>query len=178
MNILLELYLSFFKLGLFTFGGGYAMMPLLEKEVVDEKKWASKEEILDYYAIGQSTPGIIAINTSSFCGYKLKKDLGAVVASLGFISPSIIIISLISSFLTRFSTNPNIAHIFSGIRIAVCALVFYSVVSTVKKTCDSKVKFLVFLLTFIAIAVFSITPMIVVIAVAILGIILGRREHA
>ena len=95
MNKLLELYLTFAKLGLFTFGGGYAMLPLLEREVVEDKKRATHEEILDYYAIGQSTPGIIAINTSTFCGYKVCGNIGGIVASLGFITPSIIIINII-----------------------------------------------------------------------------------
>lgn len=99
MNILTELYLTFAKIGLFTFGGGYAMLPLLEREVVDNKNWASREEILDYYAISQSTPGIIAVNTATFCGFSQADNIGGIIASLGFITPSIIIIILIANFL-------------------------------------------------------------------------------
>lgn len=176
MNTLLELYLIFFKMGLFTFGGGYAMLPLLEREVVDKKGWASHEEILDYYAIGQSTPGIIAINTSTFCGYKVGGNIGGIVASLGFISPSIIIISIIAKFLQSFSHLAIIQHAFAGIRVAVCALVFYSVLKMIKKDANTGLKFMVFVLTFIAIGFLSISPIVVVITVGVFGILLGRGK--
>lgn len=179
MNTLLELYLTFFKMGLFTFGGGYAMLPLLEREVVDKKGWASHEEILDYYAIGQSTPGIIAINTSTFCGYKVCGNIGGIVASLGFISPSIIIISIIAKFLQSFSHLAIIQHAFAGIRVAVCALVFYSVLKMIKKDANTGLKFMVFILTFVAIGFLSISPIVVVITVGVFGILLGRgRKNA
>ncbi|MDU2354630.1 MAG: chromate transporter, partial [Anaerococcus sp.] len=132
MNILLDLYLTFAKIGLFTFGGGYAMLPLLEREVVDNKKWVSRDDILDYYAIGQSTPGIIAVNTATFCGYSQADDLGGIVASLGFITPSIIIILIIANFLEKFADIVWIQHAFAGIRVGVSALVFYSVLKMVK----------------------------------------------
>lgn len=179
MNKLLDLYLTFARLGLFTFGGGYAMLPLLEREVVEKKKWASHEQILDYYAIGQSTPGIIAINTSTFCGYNVSGNIGGIVAGLGFITPSIIIISLIAKFLKSFSHLAVIQHAFVGIRIAVCALVFYSVINMVKKDANTFLKFSIFLITFFAIAVLSISPIILVMGVAIFGILLGRgRKNA
>lgn len=174
MNTLLELYLTFFKMGLFTFGGGYAMLPLLEREVVDKKGWASHEEILDYYAIGQSTPGIIAINTSTFCGYKVGGNSGGIVASLGFISPSIVIISIIAKFLQSFSHLAIIQHAFAGIRVAVCALVFYSVLNMIKKDANTGLKFMVFILTFVAIGFLSVSPIVVVITVGVFGILLGR----
>lgn len=177
MNTLLELYLTFFKLGLFTFGGGYAMLPLLEREVVDKKGWASHEEILDYYAIGQSTPGIIAINTSTFCGYKVGGNIGGIVASLGFISPSIIIISIIAKFLQSFSHLAIIQHAFAGIRVAVCALVFYSVINMIKKDANTGLKFMVFILTFVAIGFLSVSPIVVVITVGVFGILLGRGKN-
>ena len=177
MNTLLELYFTFFKMGLFTFGGGYAMLPLLEREVVDKKGWASHEEILDYYAIGQSTPGIIAINTSTFCGYKVCGNIGGIVASLGFISPSIIIISIIAKFLQSFSHLAIIQHAFAGIRVAVCALVFYSVLKMIKKDANTGLKFMVFILTFVAIGFLSISPIVVVITVGVFGILLGRGKN-
>lgn len=178
MNILLDLYISFVKIGFMTFGGGYAMLPILEREVVDKKKWATSEEVLDYYAIGQSTPGVIAINTATFCGYKIAKNIGGLVASLGFITPSIIIITLISNFLENFSHIAAIQHAFAGIRIAVCALVLYSVIKMIKKNARSLGKFAVFFLTFLAIAVLNISPVIIVIGVGLLGIILGRVRNA
>ena len=171
MKILFELYITFFKIGAFTFGGGYAMLPLLQRELVDKRKWISQEEILDYYAIGQTTPGIIAVNTSTFCGRKRKGNLG----SLGFITPSIIIITIIANFLKAFSHIILIKHAFAGIRIAVSALVLNTVINMVKKTADTKIKILIFLLTFIAIGIFSISPIIIVIACGIFGIIFGGK---
>lgn len=176
MKLLLDLYMTFFKIGAFTFGGGYAMLPLLQRELVDKKGWITEEEMLDYYAIGQTTPGIIAVNTSTFCGYKKKGNLGGIVASLGFISPSIIIITIIANFLKAFSHLAIINHAFAGVRIAVSALVLNTVINMVKKTCDKKLKYLIFFLTFIAIGVFSISPIIIVISVGVLGILLGERN--
>lgn len=179
MNILLDLYLTFAKIGLFTFGGGYAMLPLLEREVVEKKKWVSHEEVLDYYAIGQSSPGIIAINTSTFCGYYQAGDLGGIVAGLGFISPSLIIIMVIAKFLRAFSHIVWIQHAFAGIRVGVSALVFYSVLKMIKKDVQTPLKFVIFFLTFVAIAFFNISPVLLVILVGLLGIVLGRRNlHA
>ena len=156
LNILFDLYLTFAKIGLFTFGGGYAMLPLLEREVVDKKKWASHEEILDYYAIGQSTPGIIAVNTATFCGYSQAGNLGGIIASLGFITPSIVIILIIANFLKTFSHIAWIQHAFAGIRVGVSALVFYSVLNMVKKNAKTPLKFAIFLLTFVAIGIFAV----------------------
>ena len=175
MNILLDLYLTFAKVGLFTFGGGYAMLPLLEREVVDKKKWISREDILDYYAIGQSTPGLIAVNTSTFCGYSQAGNLGGIVSSLGFITPSIIIILIIANFLDKFSHIAWIQHAFAGIRVGVSALVFYSVLKMVKSNANTPLKFAIFLLTFVAIAFLSISPVIVVITIGVFGILLGKK---
>lgn len=178
MNIYLDLYLTFIKIGLFTFGGGYAMLPILEKELVDKRGWVTSEEVLDYYAIGQSTPGIIAINTSTFCGAKMGGNLGGVIASLGFITPSIIIITAIAGFLRSFSHIAAIQHAFSGVRIAVCALVVYSVIGMVRKNASTPLKFLVFILSFLAIGIFDLSPILIVIIVAGLGIGLGRIKNA
>lgn len=175
MNIYLDLYITFFKIGIFTFGGGYAMLPLLERELVDNKKWVSREEILDYYAIGQATPGIIAVNTSTFCGFSRAGNLGGIIASLGFISPSIIIITIIAKFLKEFSHLALIQYAFSGIRVAVSALILNTVIKMVKKNADTKIKVLVFILTFLAIAILSVSPALVVIVVGVFGILMGRR---
>lgn len=175
MKILLDLYITFFKIGAFTFGGGYAMLPLLQRELVDKRKWITEEEMLDYYAIGQTTPGIIAVNTSTFCGRKRKGNLGGIFASLGFITPSIIIITLIANFLKEFSHLLIIQHAFAGIRIAVSALVLNTVINMVKKTANTKTKILIFVLTFIAIGIFSISPIIIVIACGVFGILFGGK---
>lgn len=117
------MFFTFFKIGLFTLGGGYAMIPLIEKEVVDNHKWMTREELLDVIAIAQSCPGVFAINVSTFVGYKLRKTRGAILTSLGTALPSFIIILLIAMFFRQFQDNPVVAAMFRGIRPAVVALI-------------------------------------------------------
>lgn len=133
MSIYLDLFWTFFRIGLFTFGGGLAMLPLLEKEVVATKHWATYDELVDYYAIGQCTPGIIAVNTATFVGYSQKKISGAIVATAGIICPSLIIIILIASLMTSFADQPLVQHALAGIRIAVCVLIGQAVIRLFKK---------------------------------------------
>jgi chromate transporter len=123
MNNYLTFFKTFFKIGMFTLGGGYAMIPLIEAEVVDKHKWVSKEEFLDLIAISQSCPGVFAINISTFIGYKLKKTAGAISCALGTALPSFLIILLIAMFFHQFQDNPIVASIFRGIRPAVVALI-------------------------------------------------------
>ena len=103
MPLLLDLFCAFFRIGLFTFGGGYAMLPLLQREIVEKKKWATEEEMLDYFAVGQCTPGVIAVNTATFVGFKEKKLSGAIFATLGIVSPSLVIITVIAALLSNFA---------------------------------------------------------------------------
>ena len=133
MPLLLDLYISWFKMGLFTFGGGYAMLPMIQKEVIEKHHWATEDEIMNYYAIGQVTPGIIAVNTATFVGYKLKGVIGGIVATLGVISPSFIIISLISMLISNYAEIPMVQHGLAGIRIAVCVLMFDAIIKLYKK---------------------------------------------
>ncbi len=132
MNIYLDLFLTFFRIGLFTFGGGYAMLPMLESEIVSKKHWATYDELMDYFAVGQCTPGVIAVNTATFIGYKQKKVSGGIAATAGVIAPSIIIIVIIASLLTNFASIPAVQHALSGIRIAVCVLIFKAVLKMMK----------------------------------------------
>jgi chromate transporter len=118
-----ELFSSFFRIGLFTFGGGYAMLPLVEKEVIDNKGWTTNDEILDIYALAQSVPGVIAVNTSIFLGNRLRGLAGAIAACVGIIAPSIIIIVLIAMFFTQLQSNMYVLRAFSGVRAAVVGLV-------------------------------------------------------
>ena len=118
-----KLFSTFFKIGMFTLGGGYAMIPIIEAEVVDKHKWLTKEEFLDLIAIAQSCPGVFAANISIFIGYRLKKVRGAVLSCLGTCLPSFLIILLIAMFFHRFQDNPVVASIFRGIRPAVVALI-------------------------------------------------------
>lgn len=123
MNIYLDLFATFFRIGLFTFGGGLAMLPMLEKEVVQKKGWATYDELVDYFAIGQCTPGIIAVNTATFVGYTKKKWKGAAIATLGVVSPSLVIIIFIASLMTSFASLEIVQHALAGIRIGVCVLI-------------------------------------------------------
>jgi chromate transporter len=134
MKKLLQLYWIFFKLGIVNFGGGYALLPLLQKELVEKYKWATDEEIIDYYAIGQCTPGAIAVNVSTFIGYKIKGILGGIVATLGFISPALFIIFLIATVLTNFQDIPQVQSAFKAIRATVFVLVLSAVVKLSKKS--------------------------------------------
>lgn len=145
MNIYLDLFLTFAKVGVCTFGGGYAMLPILQREVVEKKKWATDEELTDYFAIGQCTPGIIAVNTATFIGHKYKGILGGILATLGVVFPSLIIITIIAAFLQNFASYPVVAHALAGINAAVVALIAVSVVKLGKTTLKGKIAPWIFL---------------------------------
>ena len=133
MGNLLNLFLIFAKIGVTTFGGGYAMLPVLQREIVEKRGWATDEELMDYFAIGQCTPGIIAVNTATFIGQKQSGIAGGIMATLGVVSPSILIITLIALFLNNFADIEWIRHAFSGIRVCVCLLILNAVIKLGKK---------------------------------------------
>ena len=128
MNLYLDLFLTFAKVGVCTFGGGYAMLPILQREVVEKKGWATEEELTDYFAIGQCTPGVIAVNTGTFIGQKLKGIPGGVLATLGVVFPSLIIIMILAAFIQNFAHLPAVIHAFAGVRACICALILSSVI--------------------------------------------------
>ena len=132
MNKLLDLYLTFARIGVCTFGGGYAMLPILQRELVENKKWATEEQLADYYAVGQCTPGIIAVNTATFVGQSKAGIPGGVLATLGVVSPSIVIILIIAAFLSNFMDIPWVIHAFNGVRAGVVALILTSVIKLIK----------------------------------------------
>ena len=171
MKELLELFSIFARIGCFTFGGGYAMLPMLQKEVVEKNKWATEEEIMDYYAIGQCTPGIIAVNTATFIGYKQKGLLGALFATGGMIFPSIVIITIIATFIQNFSQIAILSHAFNGISVAVCILVLNAVVKMWKTSIMDNIGIIIFILVFILTAFLHVSPVYVIIATALCGII-------
>ena len=127
MKKLLQLFVAFARVGVMTFGGGYAMIPMLEREIVDKRKWASSEEIMDYYAVGQCTPGVIAVNTATFVGYSRAGVPGGIFATLGVIFPSLVIICVIAGILSNFADIPAVKSAFAGIRVCVCVLIFNAV---------------------------------------------------
>ena len=132
MNIYLDLFLTFAKVGVCTFGGGYAMLPILQREIVEKKKWATEDELADYYAVGQCTPGVIAVNTATFVGTNRAGVGGGIIASLGVVFPSVVIILVIAAFLQNFMHIEWVGHAFSGIRAGVVALILSSVIKLFK----------------------------------------------
>lgn len=158
-------------MGSFTFGGGYAMLPIIQEEIVKKRKWATDEEILDYYAIGQSTPGIIAVNTATFIGYNQKGIIGGIIATLGIVSPSIILITIIATFFTNFQDYTIVQHAFGGIRVVVAALIFNAALKMYKDSVKDWVGILLFIASFLLLVFLDITPIIVIIVSAVIGII-------
>ena len=174
MKILWELFLVFAKVGGLTFGGGYAMMPLLQKEVIEGKHWATEQEIMDYYAIGQCTPGIIAVNTSIFIGYKVAGLAGAIAAVAGVIAPSVVVIMVIAMFLQNIMDIAVVQNAFAGVRIAVCALVLHAAVGLWKKGVVDKATGVIFLVVLALLLFTPISPIPVIISSAVVGVLLRR----
>ena len=172
MKILLDMFVTFAKVGVMTFGGGYAMLPILQREVVENKKWATDEELMDYFAIGQCTPGVIAANTATFIGQKNKGIFGGIIATLGVAFPSIIIISLLAGVIETFSHIVWVQNAFGGIRVCVCVLIFNAVVKLYKKAVVDKITFLIFLLVALGSCFTNVSPALFVVLAAIAAIIL------
>ena len=180
MTILLDMFVSFAKVGVMTFGGGYAMLPILQREIVENKKWATEEELMDYFAIGQCTPGVIAVNTATFIGQKKKGIIGGIFATLGVVFPSIIIISLLAGVIETFSHITWVQNAFGGIRVCVCVLIFNAVVKLLKKAVIDKLTFLIYVMVALGSCFSPISPIVFVILAAIVGILLkslgGKKE--
>ena len=144
MNEYVELFATFAKIGACTFGGGYAMLPILQRELVEKRNWATEEELSDYFAIGQCTPGIIAVNTATFVGCKRKGASGGVVATLGLVFPCLVIIMAIAAFLQNFAQLPVVIHAFNGVRACVCALILSSVLKLFRSSVVDKPTLILF----------------------------------
>ena len=176
MNEYLDLFLTFAKLGVMTFGGGMAMLPILQREVVEDRHWATEEELVDYYAIGQCTPGIIAVNTATFVGQKRKGALGGIVATLGMVFPSLVIISILAGLITNFSSVTWVQDAFAGIQVCVCVLIFNAVVKLLKKSVIDKRTSVIFLLVMIGSTLLNLSPVWFVLLAALAGIVLKNLE--
>ena len=176
MNIYADLFLTFAKIGVCTFGGGYAMLPILQREVVEDRHWATEEELVDYYAIGQCTPGIIAVNTATFVGQKRKGALGGIVATLGMVFPSLVIISILAGLITNFSSVTWVQDAFAGIQVCVCVLIFNAVVKLLKKSVIDKRTSVIFLLVMIGSTLLNLSPVWFVLLAALAGIVLKNLE--
>lgn len=178
MKELMELFLIFCRIGGLTFGGGYAMLPMIQKEIVENKKWASDEEIMNYYAVGQCTPGVIAVNTATFIGYKRRGISGAIFATLGVITPSIIIITIIAAFISNFAHIPVVQHALAGINVVVSVLVLNAVITLWKKGVKNLFGYAMFVIAF-AIAVFTgLSAVYTVLGAIVCGILYGRSKSS
>ena len=169
MKELLKIYLKFLKIGSVTFGGGYAMLPILRREIVEKEKWLTEEEIMDFYAIGQSMPGIIAINVGGFIGYMRKKAPGAVAAALGVVSPCLIIITIIAACLSNFQDNVYVRHALSAVSVCVCALILDSIIAMWKKGVKDIFGFVLFAVMLTAMTFTRANPVLLVILSALCG---------
>lgn len=174
MMELLKLFLAFAKIGAVTFGGGYAMLPILERDIVAKHKWATSEELLDYYAIGQCTPGIIAVNTATFVGYKQRGILGAVFATLGVVFPSFVIISIITAFVTNYADIPVVIYAFNGIRVCVCVLIFNAILKLSKSSLIDKWTYIIFGVVFLLSLMLDISAAILVLLAGLAGFLIKR----
>ena len=177
MKELLNIFMIFFRMGAFTFGGGYAMLPIIQEEIVHKRKWATDEEIIDYYAIGQCTPGIIAINTATFIGYKRKGIAGAIAATIGLVSPSLVIISIIAKFFKEFQNLEIVQHAFNGIQVVVVALIAITVANMFKQSVKDNYGRILFAAAFIIIGVLKLSPIIVVVGSSLFGILRFRNKE-
>ncbi|KJZ89049.1 MULTISPECIES: chromate transporter [Clostridium] len=171
MKILMDMFITFFKIGAFTLGGGYAMLPIIQKEVVEKKKWIGETEFLDMVAISQSAPGPLAVNISAFVGQKMKGLMGLITSTLGAILPSFIIIILVASVFLGIENSPVVQRVFQGIRPAVVALIAVPVISMGKTAKVNKKNFIIPLLAAVLVAVFKITPIYVILVAAAIGVI-------
>lgn len=172
MKELWQLFITFCRIGGFTFGGGYAMLPMLQSEVVTKRGWATEDEILDYFAIGQCTPGIIFVNTATFVGYKQKGVLGAIAATLGSIFPSVIIVMIIAAVLNNFAQLPMVQHAFGAIRVVVGVLIVNAVMGMWKKSVVDKLCAVIAVVAFLLSAILQLSPVLIVLGAALIGIVI------
>lgn len=172
MHILLDMFLAFAKVGVMTFGGGYAMLPILQREIVDNKGWATEEELMDYFAIGQCTPGVIAVNTATFIGQKYKGLAGGIFATLGVVFPSLLIISALAGVIEAFSHIGWVQNAFGGIRVCVCVLILNAVVKLMKKAVVDKATLVIFLVVMLGSGLTDLSPVIFVLLAGVAGVLL------
>ena len=165
-----SLFSAFARIGVLTFGGGVAMLPMLEKECIEKHQWATEDEMIDYFAIGQCTPGVIAVNTATFIGYKTRGNLGGIVATLGVIFPSFVIITAMASVLKIFQDNPYVVRAFAGIRVAVCALMLSAVLKLAKKAVTNVPTALLAVASFLLQVLLGVSPIFIVIGGIAIGV--------
>lgn len=176
MKKIIEMFIAFFKIGAFTFGGGYAMIPLIEEEVVNNKKWIDKNEFMDILVVSQSLPGALAVNCSIFLGYKIGGFLGAIMALLAVILPSFFIIIIIAAFFMQFRNNYYVNAAFKGITAAVPMLVLVGAISLGKGLNKNKTTIVTIILGLVGLIIFKLHPVVIIIMSAIYGTIFLRKR--
>ncbi len=172
MRLLADLFLTFAKMGAVTFGGGYAMLPILQREIVDNKHWGTDEELADYYALGQCTPGVIAVNVATFIGRKTAGNIGGVIATLGVVFPSVVIITLLAGVIQAYSSLEWVKNAFGGIRVCVCVLIFNAVIKLFAKAIIDKKTLCIYLLVLAGAVFLNVSPVVFVICAGVAGVIL------
>lgn len=177
MKELMDLFWTFARIGGLTFGGGYAMLPMLQREVVERHGWATEEELADYYAIGQCTPGVIAVNTATFIGYRRKGIAGGIFATLGVAAPSLVIITIIAACLQNFAKYPAVQDAFAGISVCVCVLILNAVCKLWKKSVVSRGTLGIFLVVFggsvaLDFAGVDVSPVVMIVLAGAAGLVL------
>lgn len=174
MKELLNIYFTFFKISSVTFGGGMAMMPILQREIVQNKQWVTDEEVIDYYALSQGLPGILAVNVAAMIGYHRKGVSGNIAASLGVVSPCIVIITILTSFITNFRDIQIVQHAFAGITLGATALIFSAIVGLWKKSVVDKICLGIFVATVAIMFLLDVSPVVLIIVSAVIGIVIKK----
>ncbi len=174
MKKLLNLFMVFFRIGGLTFGGGYAMLPMIQREIVENKKWATDDEIMNYYAVGQCTPGVIAVNTATFIGYKQGGIWGSIAATLGVTAPSIIIITVIAAFISNFAHISAVKSALGGINVVVSVLVLNAVITLWEKGIKNFFGLSIFLIAFLVAVFTELSPIYTVVVSVICGVLYGK----
>ena len=178
MKELFDLFFTVARIGGLTFGGGYAMLPMLQREVVEKRGWCTDEELMDYYAIGQCTPGIIAVNTATFVGQKTRGAAGGIMATLGVVAPSLVIITVIAAFIQNFADLAIVQNAFAGIRVCVCVLILNAVLKLLKSSVVDKTTAVIYAVVAILATVTDLSPVVFVLLAGVMGILLKNRKEA
>ena len=177
MKEVLEIFWAFFVIGASTFGGGYAMIPVLQRELINKRGWINMDEVMDYFTIAQITPGIIAVNVATFVGYKRKGILGGIIATIALILPGVSLMLIISLFLRRFAEYRLVQHAFTGIRIAVCALILDTLVKLFKGLFKDLRPIIIFIIALVLSLVFSISPVLIILGAGMVGFLLYNKKE-
>ena len=173
---LFNLYFSFAKIGTFTIGGGLAMMPMMQSELIEKRKWITDEELIDYYAVGQSTPGIVAVNVATFVGYKQMGIIGGIFATLGMVTPSLVIIMILASLINSINDFPIIQKALKGINVAVAALLTSTIINFMKKTIKKFSNAIFMMISFLLVFVFKLPSFWIILFALLIGVVLTYKE--